>query len=118
MEKRKINRVFDLDLKLELVRKIEDGKLSAGEVSKIYGVSYTAVRKWLYKYSDLYKSQTRVIVEKKSIGKKYKEQSERIRELEQALGQKQMRLDYLEKLLERASERLGEDLEKKIKRQS
>jgi len=115
MEKR-VKRVFDLDLKLELVKKIESGKLSVGEISKLYGVSTTAIRKWLYKYSELYKKQTRVIVEKKSISKKNQEMSDRIKELERALGQKQMRVDYLEKLLDVASERLGEDIEKKTKR--
>ncbi len=116
MEKRAVRRVFDLDLKLDLVKKIEASKLSVREVSKLYNVSVTAVRKWLYKYSDLYKKQTRVIVEKKSISKKNQELSERIKELERALGQKQMRVDYLEKLLDVASERLGEDIEKKTKR--
>lgn len=116
MEKREVRRVFDLDLKLELVKKVEGGKLKVGEISKLYGVSTTAVRKWMYKYSELYKKQTRVIVEKKSISKKNQELSEHIKELEQALGQKQMRVDYLEKLLDIASERLGEDIEKKIKR--
>ena len=116
MKREQIQRVFELDLKLELVKQIEGGKLSLREVSKIYGVSETSIRKWLYKYSDLYKKQTRVIVEKKSISKKNQELQDRIKELERALGQKQMRVDYLEKLMEITSEQLGEDLEKKAKR--
>ena len=116
MKREQIQRVFELDLKLELVKQIEAGKLSVREVSKIYGVSETSIRKWLYKYSDLYKKQTRVIVEKKSISKKNQELQDRIKELERALGQKQMRVDYLEKLMEITSEQLGEDLEKKAKR--
>jgi len=116
MEKRNQRRIFDLDIKLSIVRKIEKGELRVVEVSRLYEVSQTAVRKWLYKYSDLYQKQIRVVVEKKSISKKYKEQQDRIKELERALGQKQLRLDYLEKLLEQASSRLGEDIEKKIKR--
>jgi transposase len=115
MEKR-VRRVFDLGLKLDLVHKIELGKLTVLEISKIYGVSARAVYKWLHKYSELYRNQTRVIVEGKSVSKKNQEMSARIKELERALGQKQMRVDYLEKLLEVASERLGEDIEKKIKR--
>ena len=116
MEKQSIRRVFDQELKLELVRKIEKGQLRISEVSRLYEVSATAVYKWLRKYSDLYQNQTRVVVEKKSLSKKNEELSERIKELERALGQKQMRVDYLEKLLDVASERLGEDIEKKIKR--
>lgn len=116
MEKGKINRVFDLNLKLGLVKQIEKGELSAGEVSKLYQVSSTAVYKWLRKYSHLYGHNNRVIVESKSLSKKYKEQSDRIKELERALGQKQLRVDYLEKIMETASVRLGEDIEKKTKR--
>ena len=116
MEKRNPRRSFALDLKLELVKKIEKGDLRVREVSRIYQVSETAIRKWLYKYSDLYQGQARVIVEKKSMSQKFKDQQERIKELERALGQKQMRLDYLEQLLKTASDRLGEDIEKKIKR--
>ena len=116
MEKSKSLRSFDLELKLELVKKIDQGLLSVSEVSQLYEVSPTAVRKWLYKYSDLYQKRIRVVVEKKSLSKKFKEQKERIKELERALGQKQMRVDYLEKLIETASDRLGEDIEKKIKR--
>ena len=55
-------------------------------------------------------------MEKKSISKKNQELVERMKELERALGQKQLRVDYLEKLLEVASERQGEDIEKKTKR--
>lgn len=118
MNKSNLKRGFDLELKLELVSQIERGELRVSEVSRIYQVSTTAVYKWLYKYSELYKRQTRVIVEKKSIGKKNKELQERIAELERALGQKQMRIDYLEKVVDVASDQLGVDIEKKSKRPS
>lgn len=111
-----MHRVFDLELKLDLVKKIENGELRVSEVSRLYNVSGTAVRKWLRKYSDLYQRQIQVVVEKKSLGKKNKEQADRIKALERTLGQKQMRIDYLEKLLEIASGRLGGDIEKKTKR--
>ena len=118
MKKSNLKRGFDLDLKLELVRQIERGELCVSEVSRIYRVSTTAVYKWLNKYSELYKRQNRVIVEKKSVGKKNKELQERIAELERALGQKQLRIDYLEKVMEVASDKLGVDIEKKSKRPS
>lgn len=116
MKKEPIRRVFDLALKLELVKKVDRGELRVREISRVYGVSETAVRKWMYQYSDLYKKQTHVVVEKRSLSKKNQELSNRIKELEQALGQKQLRIDYLEKLMKISSERLGEDIEKKIKR--
>jgi len=118
MEKGKVKRIFSLELKLDLIKKIEQGDLHVIDVSRTYGVSKTAVYKWLRKYSDLYKRETKVVVEHKSISKKNKELQDRIKKLEQALGQKQMRIDYLEKVVEFASERSGEDIEKKNKRLS
>lgn len=118
MEKGKVKRIFSLEVKLDLVKKIEQGDLRVVDVTRTYGVSATAVYKWLRKYSDLYKKETRVVVEHKSISKKNKELQEQVKKLQQALGQKQMRIDYLEKVVELASERSGEDIEKKNKRLS
>lgn len=118
MKKGEKRRIFSPEVKLDLVQKIEHGDLRISDVARTYGVTRTAVYKWLRKYSDLYKGETRVIVEHKSISKKNKELQDRIKELEQALGQKQMRIDYLEKVVEFASERSGEDIEKKNRRLS
>lgn len=118
MKEGRVTRIFDLDLKLDLVSQIEKGKISVSEVSKIYKVSVTAIYKWLRKYSELYKRKTQVIVEDKSLSKKNKELQERISALERALGQKQMRIDYLEKVVEVASDKFGIELEKKSKRPS
>lgn len=118
MKKAITSRTFDLDLKLDLVKQIESGKIGVREVSRVYQVSPTAIYKWLRKYSDLYRNQTRVVVEKKSISKKNKELQARIAELERALGKKQMRIDYLEQVVDVASSELGVDIEKKSKRRS
>ncbi|SDL72622.1 transposase, partial [Salinimicrobium catena] len=99
-----VRRTFSQEVKLDLVRKIEQGDLRVLDVVGTYGVSKTAVYKWLRKYSDLYKKETRVVVEHKSISKKNRELQDHIKKLEQALGQKQMRIDYLEKIVEFASE--------------
>lgn len=118
MKKGTVRRTFSQEVKLDLVKKIEQGDLRVLDVVETYGVSKTAVYKWLRKYSDLYKKETRVVVEHKSISKKNRELQDHIKKLEQALGQKQMRIDYLEKVVEFASERSGEDIEKKNKRLS
>ena len=118
MERSNLRRVFDLELKLSLIGQIERGELGVSSVCKIYKVSPTAVNKWLHKYSDIYKKQTRVIVEQKSLSKKNKDLQAHIKDLERALGQKQLRIDYLEKVVEITSDRLGEDIEKKSKRLS
>ena len=118
MKKENLKRTFDLSLKLDLVKQIERGEIRVSEVSKIYGLSHTAIYKWLYKYSEMYKKQIRVIVEQKSLSKKNADLQSRIELLERSLGQKQLRIDYLEKIVEVASEELGMDIEKKSKRLS
>jgi len=118
VKKENLKRTFDLSLKLDLVKQIERGELRVSEVSKIYGLSPTAIYKWLHKYSEMYKKQTRVIVEQKSLSKKNADLQSRIAALERSLGQKQLRIDYLEKVVEVASEELGMDIEKKSKRLS
>lgn len=118
MKKESLKRIFDLSLKLDIVKQIERGELRVFEVSKIYGLSTTAVYKWLYKYSEIYKKQTRVVVEHKSLSKKNAELQSRIAILERSLGQKQLRIDYLEQVVEVASKEFGVDIEKKSKRLS
>lgn len=118
MKKENLKRTFDLSLKLDLVKQIERGELRVSEVSKIYGLSTTAVYKWLYRYSEIYKRRSRVIVEQKSLSRKNADLQERIAILERSLGQKQLRIDYLEKVVEVASGELGVDIEKKSRRLS
>lgn len=57
MKKENLKRTFDLSLKLDLVKQIERGELRVSEVSKIYGLSATAIYKWLHKYSEMYKKK-------------------------------------------------------------
>lgn len=59
------------------------------------------------------KKSIRVVVEKRSATVKLLELKERLRELEQIIGQKQLLLDFQEKLLELASDEVGYDLKKK-----
>ncbi len=113
MEKGKNRRVFDLGLKLDLVKKIDKGEIRVRDICRIYSVSGPAVYAWIKKYSPLYAHKARVIVESKSLSKKNKEQADRIKALEQTVGQKQMRIDYLEKVIELASAEMGVSIEKK-----
>ena len=108
-------RVFSTELKIDLVGQIDQGKLTVLDVSRMYGVSSTSVYRWLRKYSDIYRVKSRTIVESKSLSKKLKELEKKNKDLEAALGRKTMRVDYLERIIESASKRLGEDIEKKNK---
>lgn len=79
----------------------------------MYGVSRSAVYKWLRKYSVHWEKRTQLVVEKRSSRNKIKDLKARVAELERVLGRKQLRIDYLEKLIEISSRELGVDIEKK-----
>ncbi len=110
---KRISRNFGEKFKKDVVKRIENNEFSVREVSDLYGVSTTAVYKWVYKYSILYQKGYRQIIEPMSITRKVKELQNRIKELERAVGQKQMKVDFLEKLIEIADEELSIDIKKK-----
>lgn len=53
------------------------------------------------------------MVDKDSHSNKIEQMKQRIAELEQAVGHKQMQIDYYEKFIDLASEEVGHDLKKK-----
>jgi transposase-like protein len=111
---RKQSRIFSEAFKREKVKLLDEGKMKVADISKIYGVSKVSVYQWLKKFSSV-SADERVVVEKVSEAKKTMELYNQVRDLEQALGRKQMELDYFKKVVELASEEKGEDFEKKYK---
>jgi len=107
------NRHFGEKFKKDIVKSIEQNKFTVGEVSELYKVSRTSVYKWVYKYSVLYQKGYRQIVEPMSSNKKVKELQSKIKELEQIIGQKQVMLDFMEKLIELSETEYGIDILKK-----
>ncbi len=110
---KRLSRNFGEKFKKDMVNRIENNEFSVREISDLYGVSTTSVYKWVYKYSILYQKGYRQIIEPMSSTKKVKELQARIKELEQAVGQKQMKVDFLEKLIEITQDDLGIDIKKK-----
>ena len=108
-----IQRTFSEEFKRSKVTAIEHKLTTVSLLSREYGLSRSAIYKWLRKYSKHYQRATKVVVEMESEQEKTKKLQARIAELEQALGRKQMELDYLNKLIELEGKRLGEDLKKK-----
>lgn len=107
-------RVFSEALKRKIVEDIESGKVNVSSVSREYSVSYQAVYNWLNKYSRHLQSSPKMVIEMKSEGYKSKELEQRVKELEAALGRKQLEVDYLNKMIELGREELGIDLKKKF----
>jgi len=108
----KYNRCFSEDFKRSKVKELEEKQISIGKLVSLYGVSRQSVYKWLYKYSKGYKKGTRLVMELESESKKTERLLNKVCELEQIIGQKQIELDFLNKLIEVSNAELGIDLKK------
>lgn len=108
------NRYFSESFKRKKVREIERNVSTVLEVSREYEVSSTAVYKWLYKYSLHYQKQVRQVIEPMSDTRKIKELKEQIKELERLVGQKQIQVEFKDKMIEVAEQMYGVDIKKKL----
>lgn len=106
-------RTFSPTLRKEVVRLIESGKLSVTGAAREYQVSTTSIYHWIHRYSTYNKKGAVLVVDKDSQTEKLKQMQQKIAQLEQAVGHKQMQIDYYEKFIELASEEVGQDLKKK-----
>lgn len=107
-------RHFSTSFKLQKVREVELGLTKISEICKEYEVSDTAVRKWLLKYGLMSSKKERLIVETESDTKQLLELKKKIAELEQSIGQKQILLDFKDKMIDIAEEMYGVDIKKKL----
>lgn len=105
-------RKFSEDFKLKIVNEYESGKHSVCEMEKIYDISNVSIYQWIYKYSKYNKKSIKVVEMKNSQAEKIKKMEVRIKELERAVGQKQMNIDYLEKMIDLAKEYYDIDIKK------
>ena len=108
------NKYFSTDFKKKRVRELENNLLSISDICKTYNVSRTSVYRCIYKYSSMAKKQVKQVIETKSDTKKIQLLEERIKELERALGQKQMLIDVKDKMIEIAEETYDIDIKKKL----
>ena len=107
-------RHFSEDFKRSKVRELEKRITSITDICRTYEVNRASVYKWIYKYSAMAKKQVNVVVEAKSDTQKIKALEERIKELERIVGQKQLLLEFKDKMIEIAEETYGVDIKKKL----
>ena len=108
------HRYFSDDFKRKKVRELERNLTSIPDICKTYSVSRTSVYKWIYKYSAMAKKQVRQVVESKSDTIKIRALEERIKELERVVGQKQLLLEFKDKMIEIAESTYNVDIKKKV----
>ena len=103
---------YSEEFKKEIVAIFESGKLSVLQIEKLYGVNNVTVYNWIYKFSTFNEKGFRVIEMKQSSIEKLKELENKIKELERTVGQKQIKIDYLEKMIDLAKDDLKIDIKK------
>jgi len=108
------NRYFSEDFKKQKIKELERNMVTITELCKEYKVSNTAVYKWLYKYSLKFKKGEKQVVERKSDTRKILALKERIKDLERIIGQKQLLIDFNEKMIEIAEEMYHIKIKKKL----
>lgn len=70
------------------------------------------IYRWIYKYSAYNKRKVKVVEMADSSEKKLTDLNKRIEELERIVGQKQLNIDFLEKMIDLAKEHYGIDIKK------
>lgn len=107
------HRRYSETFKRELVQEYERGTSSVLALSRRYQIAFQTIYRWIHQYSE-YQSKGYILVEKQmSKEQELKGALSRIKELEHLVGQKQIELDYLHKLIDLAEADLGIQLKKK-----
>ena len=108
----KSSRIFTEDFKKSCVNDYEMGQFSVLELSKLYKIQAVIIYRWIYKYSAYNKRRIKVVEMADSSKQKVKELQKRISDLERIVGQKQLNIDFLEKMIEIAKDQYGIDIKK------
>lgn len=108
----KKKRRYSEEFKRRIVSEFESGKYSVSGLEMIYGIGNPSIYSWIYKYSSYNEKGYRIMEMKKSSTSKLREMERRIKDLEQMVGQKQIKIEYYEKMIELAKEELDIDLKK------
>lgn len=107
-------RKFSDSFKLQKVRELETGKVKISELCKEYEVSDTAVYYWINKFGIMKEKKERLIIETDSDTKKLIEFKKRIADLERLVGQKQIQIEFKDKMIDLAEEFYGVNIKKKF----
>ena len=106
------HRKYSEEFKKSIVAQFEKGEFSVLQLQKLYGIANISIYSWIYKYSNFNEKDCRIVEMKDSNTAKLKELTSKIKQLEQMVGQKQMAIEYLEKMIELAKTELNIDIKK------
>ncbi|MFN3755737.1 MAG: transposase [Flavobacterium sp.] len=106
------HRLYSEEFKREIVDLFESGELSVCQIEKVYGVCNPLIYRWIYKFSTFNEKGARVVEMKDSTTQKLKDLQNRIKDLEQMVGQKQIKIEFLEKMIDLAKDEFKIDIKK------
>ena len=112
LKKLRKRRVFADEFKQSLVKEFDTGQFSVNELGRLHGIADTVIYRWIYKFSTFNQKGYRIIEMKESSNKKLKDLEQKVKNLEQIVGKKQIMIDYLEKMMEIAKDELDIDIKK------
>lgn len=108
-------RHFSTSFRIKKVQEIEQGKARVSDICKQYDVTSTSVYRWIDKFGSMKKSKSeRVIVETESDSVQLLALKQKVAELERIIGQKQVQIDFKDKMIELAEEMYSIDIKKKF----
>jgi len=108
------HRQFSEEFKRKKVQEVEMKLSRISDICKQYQVSATAVYKWIGLYGLFKQAKERLIMESKSDTTELLRLKQKIAELERLVGQKQIQLDFKDKMIEIAEQTYGVDIKKKF----
>jgi len=105
-------RIYSEEFKRKIVKDFESGQFSVPQLEKLHNIGNPLLYRWIYKFSTFNEQGSRIIEMKESSSGKMKSLEQRVKELERMIGQKQIKIDYLEKMIDIAKDELNIDIKK------
>lgn len=115
MSKKKLKQVrhFSPTIKKQVVALVEQNQLNVATAAREYGVHAQTIYKWIYRYSTYNANGGIMMVDKKHQQSQITALQQQVQQLQSALGQKQMQLDYWQKYAELLAQDVPDAAKKK-----
>ncbi|MCH2198962.1 MAG: transposase [Flavobacteriales bacterium] len=105
-------RTYSEEFKRKLFSDFESDIASVKQLERQFGIKNAVIYRWIYKYSNYNEKNVTVAEMKDSQTNRIKELEKQIAQLEQSVGQKQIKIDFLEKMIELAKDYYDIDIKK------
>ena len=112
LKKLRKHRKFSEEFKRSIVTEYESGMLSVAQLGRLHRLQEAMIYRWIHKFSTFNTQGVRIVEMKDSTSKRVKDLENQVKELERMVGQKQITIDYLEKMIEIAKDEFQIDIKK------